>query len=235
MRRRVHSALSERLSGRIYAILSYIGGIYLNDIREKDAIPSYSMVDREKQKAALSKALELAKNLDWVDDTAHLNEFEISDKKADRLRLDIFNGIFGRLPYVEVCTERFPDAAYTASEYLDDIYGIVWEGVLKHRPLENFERALQTAFLESIISTSTATAPIGSFKASNSLQNAEEVAGFSSIPPIYTNQTKIAAYYFDLLMRTKDMLKKAISTAPEADRSHYDLLIYRINKATEIE
>ena len=166
MRRRVHSALSERLSGRIYAILSYIGGIYLNDIREKDAIPSYSMVDREKQKAALSKALELAKNLDWVDDTAHLNEFEISDKKADRLRLDIFNGIFGRLPYVEVCTERFPDAAYTASEYLDDIYGIVWEGVLKHRPLENFERALQTAFLESIISTSTATAPIGSFKAS---------------------------------------------------------------------
>ena len=56
------------------------------------------MVDREKQKAALSKALELAKNLDWVDDTAHLNEFEISDKKADRLRLDIFNGIFGRLP-----------------------------------------------------------------------------------------------------------------------------------------
>ena len=180
----------------------------------------------------------------------------------DRLRLDIFNGIFGRLPYVEVCTERFPDAAYTASEYLDDIYGIVWEGVLKHRPLENFERALQTAFLESIISTSTATAPIGSFKASKtgfaatgkpeinlaalrnggkvdmkmySLQNAEEVAGFSSIPPIYTNQTKIAAYYFDLLMRTKDMLKKAISTAPEADRSHYDLLIYRINKATEIE
>lgn len=262
MRRRVHSALSERLSGRIYAILSYIGGIYLNDIREKDAIPSYSMVDREKQKAALSKALELAKNLDWVDDTAHLNEFEISDKKADRLRLDIFNGIFGRLPYVEVCTERFPDAAYTASEYLDDIYGIVWEGVLKHRPLENFERALQTAFLESIISTSTATAPIGSFKASKtgfaatgkpeinlaalrnggkvdmkmySLQNAEEVAGFSSIPPIYTNQTKIAAYYFDLLMRTKDMLKKAISTAPGADRSHYDLLIYRINKATEIE
>ena len=38
--------------------MSYIGGIYLNDIREKDAIPSYSMVDREKQKAALSKALE---------------------------------------------------------------------------------------------------------------------------------------------------------------------------------
>ncbi len=94
MRRRVHSALSERLSGRIYAVLSYIGGIYLNDIREKDAIPSYSMVDREKQKAALDKALELAKNLEWVDDDAHAKEFEIADEKADRLRLDIFNGIF---------------------------------------------------------------------------------------------------------------------------------------------
>ncbi|MFT0260831.1 zinc-dependent metalloprotease [Bacteroides faecis] len=262
MRRRVHSALSERLSGRIYAVLSYIGGIYLNDIREKDAIPSYSMVDREKQKAALDKALELAKNLDWMDDDAHAKEFEIADEKADRLRLDIFNGIFGRLPYVEVCTERFPDAAYTASEYLDDIYGVVWEGVLKHRPLKDFERALQTAFLESIISTSTATSPVGSFKASKTafaasgkpeinlaalrngervdmkmqlLQNPEEIAGFSSVPPIYTNQTKIAAYYFDLLMKTKDMLEKAVSAAPEADRSHYDLLIYRIKKAIEIE
>ena len=36
-------------------------------------------------------------------------------------------------------------------------------------------------------------------------------------------------------MCIRDRLKKAISTAPEADRSHYDLLIYRINKATEIE
>ena len=66
------------------------------------------------------------------------------------------------------------------------------------------------------------------------LQNPEEIAGFSSVPPIYTSQTKIAAYYFDLLMK-KDMLEKAVSAAPEADRSHYDLLIYRIKKAIEIE
>ena len=128
--------------------------------------------------------------------------------------------------------------------------------------MSKFERALQTAFLESIISTSTATSPVGSFKASKTafaasgkpeinlaalrngervdmkmqlLQNPEEIAGFSSVPPIYTNQTKIAAYYFDLLMKTKDMLEKAVSAAPEADRSHYDLLIYRIKKAIEIE
>lgn len=254
MRRRVHSALCERLSGRVTAMLSYIGGIYLNDIREKDAIPSYSMVDSQTQKTALNKALELAKNLDWVDDTTHASEFEISDKKADRMRLDIFNGIFGRLPYVEVCTERFPETAYKASEYLDDVYNAVWEGTLKNRLLGDFEKALQTAFLQSIISTSTATSPVGSFKASKTsfaatpvqqginlsalregYQRPEEVKGFSSIPPIFTNQTRIAAYYFDLLMRAKDMLEKAMSTAPEADHSHYDLLIYRIKKATEIE
>ena len=106
------------------------------------------------------------------------------------------------------------------------------------------------------------TAPIGSFKASKtsfadiwkseisltasragenvehylrSLQAPEEISGFSSVPPIYTNQTKVAAYYFDLLMRTKDMLEKSISAMPEADRSHYELLIYRINKAVEIK
>ena len=67
------------------------------------------------------------------------------------------------------------------------------------------------------------------------LQSPEDVAGFSAIPPIYTNQTKVAAYYFDLLMRTKELLEKAVSAAPETDRSHYELLIYRINKAIEIK
>ena len=178
------------------------------------------------------------------------------------MRLEIFKNIFNRLPYIEVCTERFPETAYTASEYLDDIYNVVWEGTLKRRTLDNVEKALQTAFLESIIATSTVTAPIGSFKASktsfadtrkseislaalregenvehylHSLQTPEEVSGFSSIPPIYTNQTKVAAYYFDMLMRTKEMLEKSIAVMPEADRSHYELLIYRINKAVEIK
>ena len=262
MRKRVYSALCERLNSRVYAILSYVGGIYLNDIREKDVIPSYSMVDREKQKAALNRALSLAKDLDWIENTARATDFTIADKKTDMMRLDIFKNIFNRLPYIEVCTERFPGTAYTASEYLDDIYNVVWEGTLKHRPLDNVEKALQTAFLESIISTSTVTAPISSFKASKtsfadtwkseinltalregesvehywrSLQAPEEISGFSSVPPIYTNQTKVAAYYFDLLMRTKEMLEKSLSAMPEADRSHYELLIYRINKAVEIK
>ena len=225
-------------------------------------IPSYSMVDREKQKAALNRVLSLAKDLDWIENTARATDFTIADKKTDMMRLDIFKNIFNRLPYIEVCTERFPETAYTASEYLDDIYNVVWEGTLKHRPLDNVEKTLQTAFLESIISTSTVTAPIGSFKASKtsfadnwkseinltalregenvehhlrSLQAPEEISGFSSVPPIYTNQTKVAAYYFDLLMRTKEMLEKSISAMPEADRSHYELLIYRINKAVEIK
>lgn len=262
MRQRVHAALCERLNSRVYAILSYVGGIYLNDIREKDVIPSYSMVDRNKQKEALNRALSLAKDLDWIEDKAHAANFTVADKQIDVMRLNIFKNIFNRLPYIEVCTERFPDTAYTASEYLDDIYNVVWEGTLKRRPLDNVEKALQSAFLESIISTSTVTAPIGSFKASktsladsrkqanlaalreggnigqqmlHTLQTPEEISGFSSIPTIYTNQTKVAAYYFDLLMRTKDMLEKNMSAMPEADRAHYELLIYRINKAVEIK
>lgn len=260
MRKRVHSALCERLGSRIDAILTYVGGIYLNDIRQNDVLPSYSMVDRDKQKTALHKALELAKDLDWVDTTDRSFEFSIGDKKADRMRLNVFSAIFGRLPYIEVCTERFPESAYTANEYLDDVYQAVWEGALKRRPLAGFEKALQEAFLKSIISTSSVTAPIGSFKAAKEsfasmpkvnlaalregmrieahtelLQDAESVMGFAPVPPIYANQTKIAAYYYDLLLRTKDMLEKSLSTVPEVDRSHYELLIYRIKKAIEID
>ena len=64
---------------------------------------------------------------------------------------------------------------------------------------------------------------------------------YGTRPQVISNDFReyVWAYYtlslIHILMRTKDMLKKAISTALEADRSHYDLLIYRINKATEIE
>lgn len=260
MRRRVHSALYETLTERINSALSYIGGIYLHDIRESDVIPSYVMVDRERQCRALTTVLDLARDLSWLDDKARRQEFEIGDDVAERCRLDIFNAIFGRLSYVEVCTERFPDEAYTANEYLDDIYNTVWEPSLKHRPLTDFDKALQTAFLESIIKTSSVTAPVGSFTAArksafaatdnvvseeiSSINLAElregtkryqEVVGFGTIPTIRANQTKVSAYYLDLLMRTKDMLEDMLRAAPAADHAHYDLLLYRIRKAMDID
>lgn len=262
MRSRVHSALCDRLSSRFYTLFSYIGGIYLSDVREGEATPSYSMVDKERQKEALRMALELAKDLDWVDDKTHAPDFAIADRKADKMRMDIFNGIFARLPYVEVCSEQFPETAYTASEYLDDVYAVVWDGLLKRRPLEEFEKSLQTSFLQSVISTSTVTSPVGSFKASKeafapsrepkvslsalregerpareavAFRRAGEVSGFSPVPPIYSSQVKVASYYFDLLMRTKELLEESLSSVPAVDRSHYELLLYRVRKAVEIE
>lgn len=265
LRRRVRSALYDVLYSRISAALSYIGGIYLNDIREQDAVPSYVMVDRERQKRSLTTVLDLARDLNWLNDSSRNQEYEIADPVEERLRLDIFNGILGRLPYVEVCTERFPEEAYAARDFLDDIYNTVWEPSLKHRSLTDFEMALQTAFLESIISTSTVTAPIGNFSGSKKayaatdlssksginlaclregtsltaqklqLQKMEEVSGFSQIPSIKANQTKISAYYFDLLMRTKELLSGMLSKSTGTDRTHYDLLLYRIKKAMEIE
>lgn len=266
LRRRARSALSEKLSYRIDAALTYIGGIYLNDIREKDVQPSYIMVDRERQREALTTVLDLARDLSWLDDKGRNKDFEIADPVAERFRLNIFNSIFGRLPYVEICTERFPDKAYPAHVYLDDIYNAVWEPALKHRQLNDFDRALQTAFLESIITTSSVTAPVGSFtrpkmsfaatgetrsmpainlaelregmtlnRKSIEFQNAGEVSGFGSIPTIRSNQTKISAYYFDLLLRTRDMLTQVKKSASAVDYSHYDLLLYRIQKAMDID
>lgn len=264
LRQYVRSALLGLLETRIQNIFSYIGGIYLNDVRANDVIPAYVMVDAEKQRAALHKGLELAKTIGWVDEDKHASEYEISDKWADKIRLSIFNGIFERLPFVEVCTEKFPEEAYTSSQYLDDVYNAVWEPTLSHRSPDDFEKTLQTAFLSSIIQTSSAVAPVGSFSVSASAYSftgmsadmylaglregkrpnrklsgkamaGEEISAFSPVRPVHANQTKIAAYYFDLLMRTKEMLEEAAASASGDDKSYYDLLLYRINKAIDID
>ena len=260
-RGRVRSTLLDRVNSRMYALLSYIGGIYLNETRADYRLPSCEMVPKEQQKAALASLLAFAKELDWVDNSPEPTAYPLGDKKATKMRLDLFNGLFARLPYVEVCTEHFPEAAYTATEFLDDLQSVVWDGLRAGRALTDFEKALQTSFVESIISTSSSTAPVGSFSTSGSadalagyrhclkalrdgqrlpadalrMQSRQETAGFRPLPPVHTNHTRDAATYFDLLSQTQEMLEKAISTCPQADKAHYELLFYRIEKAVQID
>lgn len=93
MRRRVYSALCDRLSSRIYTVLSYVGGIYLNDVRDNDSLPAYTIVDKATQRTALQTVLQTAKNLDWLDEAARFSDFPITDKKVDALRLNLFKAI----------------------------------------------------------------------------------------------------------------------------------------------
>lgn len=150
---------------------------------------------------------------------------------------------------------------------MNDIFASVWNPTLENKPLNHLERTFQTAFLESVISASSATAPLGSFGKSQksvsvAVDNAvearrlmeklrgnpmannlsgyeyqgEEVCGFKPVPAVRTDNTKISAYYFDMLMRVKDLLTaKLKGVINDADHSHYELLLYKIRKATEFE
>lgn len=269
IRERLYRDLTDLVSSQVSRILTYVGGMYIRDVREGYGRLSYEPVDKARQREAVRYVIGLAKDLDWLERKDLQTRFGIEDPLAERFRFNVFNGLFARLECVEACAQKSEDP-YTSEAYMEDIYRTVWESTLKNRALQNFEMELQAAFLNSILEVSSAVAPAGSFKTGKDnafaadvtgplflaekcrdlfshlkrgeplkqadrfwLASRTEVSGYSPLSPIRTDQSAIPARYFDLLLRTRGLLKKAVAASNGETRLHYELLLYKIERAMD--
>lgn len=273
LRRRIRSYIYDQFTDKMYRVLTYVGGMQINDVREGSAMSSYQTVPKAKQKEAMNYVLGLAKDLAWLDVDSLSTQFEIEDPLAVRCRFDIFSSLMGRMDYVAACADKSSDP-YTPQEYMADIYNTVWESTRKNRKPDHFEMEIQKAFLGSIINISSVTGSIGSFKASkedyfafapmtgrraeitpenwkavelrmkDAGMDAEsagysfdsgQVSAFNPAGPVRVDQSSLAAEYFDILIKTRDMLTNAAARSTGDVKLHYDLMLYQIKKAIEIK
>lgn len=163
LRSRLYRDLTDMFTSQVYRVLTYAGGMYIRDVREGYDRLSYEPVDKARQREAVAYVMRLAKNLSWLEPEELHEIFEIGDPFLEKCRFEIFNALFSRLEYVEVCAQKSGDP-YTADEFMEDIYRTVWEGTLGNRDLDAVEMELQTAFLNSLIEVSSVVAPAGKFK-----------------------------------------------------------------------
>lgn len=253
VRRRMHEELTDLFDDGVNNIMSYIGGIRVNEVYVGDALPSYEFIPKAKQKEALDYLLMLAKDLSWMDDVERQQEFEIKDLLAESTRMGILNGLLDRVAVVELSAEK--GGEYTPEAYVNDLYKVVWEGTLKGRSLTKVERELQQTFLGCIITTSAVNEPVFKFEASNKYGfkdksywwvTSDEKLGtkqtvrkkdatnlFTPAPSIRVNRYSTSARYYDLLLKTQDMLKNAIFSSKGDTRQHYEYLLYKIGKSLE--
>ena len=60
-----------------------------------------------------------------------------------------------------------------------------------------------------------------------------EVAGYNSIPYFEASNGPIAHVYLDLLLKTRDMIQRAVISSTGETKLHYEFMLYRIKKALE--
>ncbi len=266
-RANIRSYLYYRFTDKVNAIYNDLGGVYLTDSREGYTTSNYRPIPKNRQKEVLAYALKLSKDLDWMDTPEEAVQYEIQDKLAPKYRIEMFTSLLYRMDYIAACASLSEDP-YTPEEFLNDIYAFVWEPTLKRQTPDQIDMALQQAFLESIIQTSSATLPAGQFAArseyglrTDNLQvkqelfessikklqagmsperlydltvPVEQISGFEPLQRVRVDESAQAALYFNLLERTEKMLRNAVAQSQGETKMHYDLMLYKIQKATEI-
>lgn len=241
LRSRLRRAIAERYAGRLSAALSYIGGVYIDDMNPADTLSGpYRMVDASLQKAAFERVMKETDNIDWLDEDPYKTQFDVADRIVPRMRIDLFNGLLGRLPYIEICANYFPGKeAYTVDSYMNTLYNAIWSKTLKHTKLTGTDQALQTAFLESLITVSGVAQPASKFGGASSISLADErpinalLDPYKPLPSFHGDPTMTAARCMDIVLRTQKMLAGVIVSgqANSDDLEHYKFLQYRITQA----
>ena len=97
---------------------------------------------------------------------------------------------------------------------------------------------LQQQFLGSIITTSSITEASSVFQTPTALINLYEVKpnwAFEEIPEIEAYKYPVSYYYYSLLSDTKALITKALTKADRQTRSHYEFLLFKINKAMHLK
>lgn len=259
MRAELSQYLDGLLTGRIQDVANIIGGIYLRDVRNGDDKPSYEVIPREKQRAAVKCLLQLTNEFSWLDDNILMNELEIQDSRGDLMRQLVVSSLFARIKPVALCTEKSKEA-YSIREYISDLYQWVWGKTLKNQKLTRNEMDVQRAFLTSVIQTSAVDASVSSFEPvgqvalvtpeRNNLaarycktvleqmvrdRAKMQQSGFSPIPMIQQNNYPVAHIYYKMLLDIQQLLKTRIQSSSGATRQHYDYLLFKIRRALELK
>lgn len=132
-------------------VLMNIGGIYINERYDGDALPSYAPVAKEKQKRAVQFLLSQLKDMDWLDAKEMQEGYPLRGNIASYIQDEMFFALIQQTANVMVCASKTFNNPYTAEEYMKDIYDFVWAPTRQGKTLSQLEKNLQVGLLSTIM------------------------------------------------------------------------------------
>ena len=126
-----------------------VGGIYLTDVNSNTAGgPQAVSVPKELQRASLKWVLGQIKDSAWLEQPALTEKLPLHVDLSFILRFNFCRAFFTYYKNV-ILSSHIADDPYTPQEYMDDLYGIVFESTIKGRPVSPSERLIQRMFVDA--------------------------------------------------------------------------------------
>lgn len=224
-------------------VLSNVGGLYLNDMKLTSGVPRYEIVPKARQRQAMLWCLAEAKRFKRYADPAFERKGFISVSYYDQLLEFIGYDLFGVRTRLAV-TSHLSSQSYSQKEYFDDLFAAIFQSAQQQKAPSQEERVLQRTYLtysRAVVDKANkqggnGPAALQSSSANTGVGNMAYGNPTASLAPTVDAALldNSAIYFYTSLLKLKPILEKCVKSNLSSDaRSHYEMLLFRVNKALE--
>ena len=218
-------------------VLCNIGGIYLNERFEGDALESYSIVPAEQQKASVAFLLEKTKDMDWIDACSVEKGWPLSTPMSYNMGVALFRSLVRTCGNLWYSAPLMGENSYDQSDLLKDVAEFVWKPTRSGKSLTLLEMEIQNQFISWLMSSSDISSQGPSGKPSH-VQFAQEedpsqYMGFGVFSGMQGAVPAMKHLCFAKLKEAQTVLKQKASTGDEQTKQHYQMLSFKLSKHLE--
>ena len=137
--------------------LSYIGGVYVNDVHRESSLPPYTVVDKSLQKKVVKALLASYEQMDWFNANHQLwqmagvgrNVTEYVNRQGVPIK-----GLIQRLKYLSFGLPESKKNDYSYEEYLADMESYLFSDVIEGKPMPEGKLAQLPGYFSGLIALS---------------------------------------------------------------------------------
>ena len=218
-------------------VLCNIGGIYLNERFEGDALESYSIVPAEQQKASVAFLLEKTKDMDWIDACSVEKGWPLSTPMSYNMGVALFRSLVRTCGNLWYSAPLMGENSYDQADLLKDVAEFVWKPTRSGKSLTLLEMEIQNQFISWLMSSSDISSQGPSGKPGY-VQFAQEddpsqYMGFGVFSGMQGAVPAMKHLCFAKLKEAQTVLKQKASTGDEQTKQHYQMLSFKLSKYLE--
>ena len=246
MKEKLYLSIAQSHYALFKQVVSNVGGIYLNDMKVSSGIPRYQVVPKDLQRRSLLWSLRQAVNFTRYANRPFERKGFMAVSYYDQTLEFMAYDILAARTRVGVSSYLLP-SGYTQKEYFDDVYKELFASVEQLRVPSQGERVLQRTFVnyaQAAVSKATGNGSSSAASPRSALSAPTDSAtpgfgtpGMSLAPSVDINiADKSELYFYNCLLKLQPALQKCLkANLPAEARSHYEMLLFKINKTMEVK
>lgn len=235
-------------------VIYNIGGIYLSDAKESLSTERFRPVEREKQKASVAWTLEQLRDCEWLDNQVLLKKFPLGIMSSPVVVEAVGKQLMAASRRVALAAS-LSDEPYLMEEYFDDLYRGIWASALENRKLTTGDMVLQRLLLDQL---NEQMRKVGGNRLGIAGNDTEELFrelyapsaldaecyGLDELLVIthfgtgygwqrsldVTNLDESATYYYQMVLRIRDLLESKMKSFDAEDLPHYEAMLFAMKQ-----